>query len=58
MINARSRDALREGRSGQCKSKSDAAACKQNCGRRGGGFKGGDGGEERGASHTFIKVDE
>lgn len=38
MINARSRDARCEGRSGQCESKSDAAACEQNCG---GGVRGG-----------------
>lgn len=52
MINARGWDALREGRSGQRKSKSDAAACEQNCGRKGGGLKSG------GVSHTFIMEDE
>lgn len=46
MINARSRDARCEGRSGQRESKSDAAACEQNCG---GGVRGG----ERAVTHLY-----
>lgn len=50
MINARSRDARCEGRSGQRESKSDAAACEQNCG---GGLRGGGGGGG-GRRHTPL----